>query len=375
MGRRPPLWTFVGATQLSSVGLFVVGNFLWWGHTVFALLFYVPLSIARAITAFLPQWRPWYRWMCVLNAVLFAVWTTRPLYFWTHVHGYLGSPCGRSSCSRNTSLALLGSEPPTVYHPHGWFPRGPHAAYDANGRDRYMFCDLGCRWADDNHEPIKTYEQLAGGSSMLNYDRPVPGEAGFISRRREDYPNPAVGVAGGWSPGRRANSGAGTRECPGNYRQNTCGFDHADPDTCNKTIPAQRYWRGRRVCATCSEYEQTVKSLFGGSDALPDYVDPELPCTPRDTAYAWCIICPSSSESVDPDDLTWLLVASVVVVLECVVAAAYTWTWRPPPPSAVSYKSNSVVPYIGAQPAALRASASASRARAPQRRSARTHML
>ena len=318
--RRQRPWRTVLVSHVAVLGTFVAANVVWWHHTAFAVLLYGPPAIARLVAWGLR--RPsTFTWTCILNALLVAVWTLRPLYVWSQVQGYGNAPCGRSSCSRNTSLALLGSTPPTVYHPHGWFPRGTHAAYDPNGNDRYMFCDLGCRWADDTHEPIRTYEQLAGGSSMVNYDRPVTGEAGFITRRLEDYPNPAVGVVGGWSPGRRANNAPGTGPCPGNYRQETCGFNHVDPGTCNHTVPAQRYWRGRRICATCSEYDHTVMSLFGGTDALPDFVDPEQPCAPRDTAYFWCAVCPRTHESKDPTDLLWLWIGSVVVGVECVVAA------------------------------------------------------
>ena len=309
----------VCAVHVALVATYVVLHATVWHHTWFAVVFVALPAAFRVV-----QWfrgdggnaSDTYRWLCALNGVYLALVALRPTYLWYQVHGYGGSPCGQSSCSRNTSLALLGTVPPTVYHPLGWFPRGEHAAYA--DRTHYMFCDLGCRWADDSRLPIATYEAFAGGGADLNYDAFVPHSQGHVSQRATDYPNLGVGLVGGWWPRRRAVDGAGTGPCPGNARHETCPFGTTGTG-CGPN--ATRHWHGRRICATCSRFKNTVFRLFGAVDALPDYVDPDVPCRDGDPdAYFWCVVCPGANESIDPVHLSWIMGATWTLVAECLVA-------------------------------------------------------
>ena len=309
----------VCAVHVALVATYVVLHATVWHHTWFAVVFVALPAAFRVV-----QWfrggdgnaSDTYRWLCAFNGFYLALVALRPTYLWYQVHGYGGSPCGQSSCSRNTSLALLGTVPPTVYHPLGWFPRGEHAAYA--DRTHYMFCDLGCRWADDSRLPIATYEAFAGGGADLNYDAFVPHSQGHVSQRAADYPNLGVGLVGGWWPRRRAVDGAGTGPCPGNARHETCPFGTTGTG-CGPN--ATRHWHGRRICATCSRFKNTVFRLFGAVDALPDYVDPDVPCRDGDPdAYFWCVVCPGANESIDPVHLSWIMGATWTLVAECLVA-------------------------------------------------------
>jgi len=333
------------ALQLPPLLLFLYFSLTAWSH-YYALL-YVPLAGVRLFCLGLygtdaeavHRWKDgwWevlyvrrfprvapYLQACGWTILVVAALGMRPVYFWSQVSGYGASPCGRSSCSRDTSLALLTSVPPTVYSPHGYFPRGEHRAFDPLGVASYAFCDFrdACRWADDDKQQVRTYELLAGGCEP-NYAAPMPDETGFITRRPEDYPNLGVGVRMGWSPCRRANDQGGTSECPGNLRQATCPPE-ATGTACNASLPQYRVWRGKRVCSTCSLYENAYKSLFGGVDGFPEFADPDVQCVPKPdkSINPWCFICPGTSETTDVDDLEWMLwfhAAFLVEPLVCMV--------------------------------------------------------
>jgi hypothetical protein len=239
------------------------------------------------------------------QTILIAALALRPVYFLSEVeHWRQSSPCGRSSCSRDWSPALLGGTPLTVYNPTGWFPQGgadDTPAYDPHGVDEYVFCDFqdSCRWADDNWDVITTYDKLRAGCE-LNYDAPRDDEAGFASRRARDYPNPGTGIEGGWSVCGRADL---VLPCPGNMRQETCGLSAAGV-ACNDTaVPSKRVWKGKRVCATCSNYENAYKSLLLGVDGYPQWQDPEVACAEKDDINPLCFVCPTRDEVLTPDVL------------------------------------------------------------------------
>jgi hypothetical protein len=239
------------------------------------------------------------------QTILIAALALRPVYFLSEVeHWRASSPCGRSSCSRDWSPALLGGVPPTVYNPNGWFPQGgadDTPAYDPHGVEEYVFCDFqdSCRWADDNWDIITTFDKYAAGCA-LNYDAPRDDEGGYASRRARDYPNPGTGIEGGWSVCGRADF---VLPCPGNMRQETCGLS-ATGIACNDTaVPSKRVWKGKRVCATCSNYENAYKSLLLGVDGYPQWQDPDVACAEKDDINPLCFVCPTRDEVLSPDIL------------------------------------------------------------------------
>ena len=256
------------------------------------------------------------------TVLVVGVLSLRPVFFYSQVAGWGSSPCGRSSCTRDTSLSLLTAVPPVVYNPNGYFPAGEHQAFDATGATSYVFCDFGdaCRWADDNRQEVRTYELLAGGCEV-NYDAPMEDETGFITQRLEDYPNPGLGVRLGWSPCRRANDQGGTSECRGQRRQATCAPESTGSD-CNSTVASKRVWTGKRVCATCATYEDAFLSLWGAIDGYPTFADPDTTCIPKAdrSVNVWCFICPGRDETVDKGDLEAILWFNGVFVLEPIVA-------------------------------------------------------
>jgi hypothetical protein len=238
------------------------------------------------------------------QTILLAALALRPVYFLSEVeHWRQSAPCGRSSCSRDSSAALLGGVPPTVYNPNGWFPQGgadDKPAYDPHGVEEYVFCDFqdSCRWADDNEGIITTFDKFAGGCE-LNYEAPQFDEGGYASRRTQDYPNPGTGLEGGWSVCGRANS---VLPCPGNMRQVTCATN-ATGVACDPTVPSTRVWKGKRVCATCANYENSYKSLLMGVDGYPQWQDPEIACAEKDDINPLCFVCPTRDEVLTPATL------------------------------------------------------------------------
>jgi hypothetical protein len=260
------------------------------------------------------------------QTLLVAACALRPLYFLSVVDGWGQSPCGRSSCSRDYDPHLLTSIPPTVYNPNGWFPQGDdHAAYDPFGVAEYTFCDFGdrCRWAEDNREIVVTFEKLAGGC-QLNYKKPRDDQRGFASRRAKDYPNPAVGLEGGWSVCGRAQY---VLPCPGNMRQETCGLS-AHGLACNNTVlPAPREWGGKRVCATCSNYESAYKSLLLGVDGFPQWSDPETACATKDDLNPLCLVCPTRAEVLDAATLRTVVGLHVWLAGESLVCIVVVGAW------------------------------------------------
>jgi hypothetical protein len=330
--------------------------FFWWSfgewNNVYAF-FYLPVMIIRAYiwTTLSPsdedirQWAKntssrcdwtdlyysyWfpslssYMQICGWTIFVVALLSIRTTYYYGQIAGWGTSPCGESSCNRNTSYALRTSIPPTMYNPTGWFPRGEERAYDELGLSSYIFCDFRehCRWADDTKEEVKTYELLTGGC-MVNYDQVVPNEQGFITKRAEDYPNPGIGVRMGWSACRRANDQGGTGECRGNYRQTRCPIQSNNLE-CNTTISINRYWKGKQVCSVCALYRNAYKSLIGGVNGLPEFKDPEMECAPKPDASInpWCFVCPGDNEAIDLPTLKKRMYTQLVLILEPFVCMA-----------------------------------------------------
>jgi len=243
--------------------------------------------------------------------ILFTVLNIRPFYLLYEVSGWGNSPCGASSCTRNDDINLQFQIPFAVYNPKGWFPRGEHQQYNDQGSSRYIFCNYGdqCRWADYSNKPIKSYERVAG-ACKLNYQKPVASEQGFMSKRIQDYEDLGKGVLNGWAPCKLVGQSfpcRGVTQLTNVGRSNTTnttapqfsgenGQVKVYQKMLQKVTDGQtKHFIGKRVCSTCSLYQNSLKSLtLFDTKGIADFKDPDIECVPN-VDYSinpWCFVCP-----------------------------------------------------------------------------------
>jgi len=298
------------AVQCSAFAVMLMYCLTEW-HNYYIVLFYTPVIAVQtmyAVAAFF-QYGDWvhqvppnffnlfftsrykaiasYAQWCIIVFCWIMLFNARTIFHVQESGGWGNSPCGASSCTRSDSLDLMNAEPYAVYNPRGWFPRGDHERYDELGTSRYVFCNYGdgCRWADYTGEPIRSYEKLMGGCE-LNYDAPVADEGGFASRRIQDYIDPGKGILNGWSPCKLVGQ---SYPCRGNKKQMTEPFNGT----------SRKHFKGNRVCAVCSLYQNTYKTLIGGAaNGQPEFKDEDIECAP-DPDYGinpWCPwVCPGET--------------------------------------------------------------------------------
>ena len=350
-------------------------------HNYFFVWFYTPICILRGVCyifawgAYNKEWHKlrvgyfnffvpkYYNWLARWyqsagwTFLLFMLFNVRAIWLVGQVRGWGASPCGKSSCTRSDSLDLMYAVPFAVYNPWGWFPEGDKERYDELGSTRYIFCNFEehCRWADFNGQAITSYEKLAGGCE-LNTEEPVPYEKGFASRDHDDYPNLGKGILNGWSPCKLVGQ---SYPCRGNRQQNTLALlnstsalvydDNGRPasevtvsDSVIHGESYKKYFRGKRVCATCALYQNTILSFFGEVDpGVPQFKDEGTECVPNvdGSTNPWCFICPGPSgafgggsiESTDPEDLEAAMAGFIgftCYILSTTVLMTFWFIWK-----------------------------------------------
>ena len=132
-----------------------------------------------------------------------------PLSQATHFPTATTMAYGHSSCVRDDDVAA-------TYNPLGFFhSTARYTVYDASERTSYATCEIPSeRWAANNGLP--TYGYAADDPNHLN---PLPN-AGFATNNPDDYPNPGVGISGGYSPTKRLD--LTLINCPGTGTEPAC---------------------------------------------------------------------------------------------------------------------------------------------------------
>ena len=150
--------------------------------------------------------RSFARWQRVewwVGLFMFVLWLY-PLNLWLEASGAgAGSPVGKSSCNRTPNQ-------PSTYNPNGLYT-GLNQ-YDPN--NPVGFCVLDLKWGYPNPRAnyIAGYESLS--NSGLNGFKPAPN--GLVTQgRTTDYPDPTLGIRGGWSFGKRNGTTEDVTFCPG----------------------------------------------------------------------------------------------------------------------------------------------------------------
>ena len=169
------------------------------------------------------------------------------------------SACGRSSCSSSSVLN------PWAYNPRGFFP-APDGNDDVQSTTLALCPCPGCRWADVNNSLVKGYP--AGSDGLPDRSQP-PTPGGLATTNPADFPDLAVGIAGGLAVGETV---ADIVDCPGVYAN---------------LNPQGKAGKGGAICAQCTAYFQQYRGYndpwTAQSCAGAQY---------RDGDEVWCWLCP-----------------------------------------------------------------------------------
>jgi len=217
-----------------------------------------------------------YEWRPVRLGLAFAFFLAFPSFLWfaylagQQTPGYAfaltSSPCGQSSCSRQTFQNLVN------YNPAGWLP--DPWGYSNPYSTALVFCPCpSCRWADSNgNYNIKGYPPEQDNPDEPDVTQP-PVPNGLATTRASDFPNPGAGLVGGIDPG-EGTTVSNVNFCPGVTAL-------LNP----QNIPG----RGSPICATCLPYFMYVR----GYDGYNYY---NASCAPQTyVSNALCFACPSVS--------------------------------------------------------------------------------
>lgn len=274
----------------------------------------------------LHRWARFVGW----SSLLYFVFYLRQQFFVSEVSGAFSSPCGRSSCSRDSSFS--SSE---TYNPNGYF----HAGEKFDESEKYVFCNYkeSCRWSSASGEPIQGYFPLS--NNLPDYSRPKPKlengayeQGGKIGTRPEDYPDLGTGIAGG-----RKIAGDVDEPvlCPGNDFVGHTAGTFAPLSVAYNAYKIRTFRRtnvaglGRQICSVCSAAEDF--------DADTDTDPFDNHCSPPDGGgiNVMCYFCPgpvglfggAQPESTHPDDLRecrdWSLIVFIVSLLQLLVYYGY----------------------------------------------------
>ena len=253
---------------------------------------------------------------CIWQIFIVVLLVIRPIWFYQMVTGRGNSPCGKSSCSRDSDFNLWTGNYNQIYNPAGWFPTGEYSSYDKLGTTDYVFCDFGesCRWADNNKENIVRYTEMTNPQCTPNFDEPMNDAVddetkkskSVATKRLEDYPNPGVGILGGFDACQKNPSQVA---CPGNIQG---------------AAPITTKLSGRRVCSVCGHYKDTYKAVLGVPDEFghaPIWANPDIECAPKPdgSVNVFCMLCPARTETTDESELLTIIVLNICLVAEAFV--------------------------------------------------------
>lgn len=227
--------------------------------------------------------------------------------------GFLvSSPCGASSCSRQTDAGGI------VFNANGFY-FAPHPAFSDYDPTVCMFS--GCAWADSNSMNVSGFygDTAANQSGCADFSAPCtsPPSVCLAGNRSQDYPNPAIGIAGGMLSCFGSSRLDDVALCPGSHVV-------VSPTT------GQTRVRGRQTCSFCVSY---FRKHAGYVDPSTDYCPQNSEAEDNDV---WCgALCPQLGEIRTPyamlkqsincnagstiPTLTWLFVEATAYLLS---------TWR-----------------------------------------------
>ncbi len=188
------------------------------------------------------------------------------------------SPCGASSCSRQTDLTSV------VYSAAGFFWSAV-APYTNFAPTTCMY--TGCAWGDGNGRNVTGYPPRANDTGSPDLaEPPCAGQdpACIATTRAQDYPNPAIGVGGGYRPGFEPGSIARVTTCPGTVV--LVGVD------------ATRL-AGRECCSYCLPFFRKHMGYVNPATAYCPQVLPDEPGA-EDNFFTCAGLCPQLGEDRSP---------------------------------------------------------------------------
>jgi hypothetical protein len=240
--------------------------------------------------------------VCFLLASLFAVFQA-----WLADESNRGgllvnSPCGASSCSRVLDTSSV------VYNALGFFGNW--------GTGTQVYSDYipttcvysACSWASGNNRTVPGFNPQPNMTGCFDPSSPCLGPACYAGNRTQDWPNPAIGLAGGMRSCLGVSVVSRVAPCPG-----VVVSINADATTS---------LTGRAPCAYCSPY---FRSRLAFVEPGTEYCPASVPNQPAAIDNSiWCgAICPQPSEIRTPAAMLKQSVYANCVAVWYILAWAY----------------------------------------------------